>query len=403
MNGIESFDLAIIGGGVIGVATARAFLQAHPGLKVCLLEREPELARHQSGRNSGVVHVGINQKPGTTKAKFVVEGSRRIRKYCRENNVPLIEDGILVVAKDEAELSVLNELQSRGSQNGAVVEIIDEERLKQLEPHAAGIGALLAPEGASFDSRGYVLALAHDAHDLGVEFHFSEPVLGLDESSAFVEVHTTERTIRARVLVCAAGLHADRLAHKLGLGLRYQMVPFRGEYHELVPQRRSLVRSHLYPAPNLQFPFLGVHLSRTYDGRVLVGPGAVLAMGRESYDKSVVNLKDVFDMARRMGFWKLFRNKEFRQMARREWKKSLFASEVAREAQQLLPELRQEDLIPARAGIRAQLVSSDGALVDDLTIEQSPRSIHVLNAVSPALTCSLPFADHLCELVQAKL
>jgi L-2-hydroxyglutarate oxidase len=400
---VETFDLAVVGGGVIGAATVRACLQKHRGLKACLIEREPELARHQSGRNSGVVHVGYNQKPGTVKARFVVEGSRRLRQYCREHNVALVEDGILIVAKDEREVAVLKELKKRGDGNGARVEIVDAERLHELEPQAAGIAALLAPDGSSFDSRGYVLSLAEAGRELGATFFLSEAVQDLKENGNGVEIQTSTRTIRAKVLVCAAGLYADRLAHKLGMGLKYQMVPFRGEYHELIPERRDLVRAHIYPAPDLHFPFLGVHLSRTFDGRVLVGPGAVLALGRESYDKSQINLSDIFEMARRKGFWKLFLSKEFRDVARQEWKKSLFAQAVLAEAQQLLPALRNGDLVPSRAGIRAQLVSQDGQLVEDLTVEESDRTIHVLNAVSPALTCSLPFADHLSELVDKRL
>lgn len=400
---METYDLAVVGGGVIGVATIRACLQKHRGLKACLIERESELARHQSGRNSGVVHVGYNQKPGTVKARFVVEGSRRLRQYCRERKVSLVEDGILIVARDESEVAVLNELQKRGNGNGARVEIIGGARLRQLEPHAAGVAALLAPDGSSFDARGYVLSLAQEASELGANLLLSEAVQELKENGDGVEIRTDTRHIKARVLVCAAGLYADRLAHKLGMGLKYQMVPFRGEYHELVPERRTLVRAHIYPAPDLHFPFLGVHLSRTFDGRVLVGPGAVLALGRESYDKSQVNLSDVFEMARKKGFWRLFLSKEFRDVAKQEWKKSLFASAVLAEAQQLLPELRNGDLVPSRAGIRAQLVSDDGQLVEDLTIEESDRTVHVLNAVSPALTCSLPFADHLSELVDKKL
>ncbi len=400
---METFDLAVVGGGVIGAATVRACLQKHRGLKACLIEREPELARHQSGRNSGVVHVGYNQKPGTVKARFVVEGSRRLRQYCREHNVALVEDGILIVAKDEREVAVLKELKKRGDGNGARVEIVDAERLHELEPQAAGIAALLAPDGSSFDSRGYVLSLAEAGRELGATFFLSEAVQDLKENGNGVEIQTSTRTIRAKVLVCAAGLYADRLAHKLGMGLKYQMVPFRGEYHELIPERRDLVRAHIYPAPDLHFPFLGVHLSRTFDGRVLVGPGAVLALGRESYDKSQINLSDIFEMARRKGFWKLFLSKEFRDVARQEWKKSLFAQAVLAEAQQLLPALRNGDLVPSRAGIRAQLVSQDGQLVEDLTVEESDRTIHVLNAVSPALTCSLPFADHLSELVDKRL
>ncbi len=399
----ERVDLAIVGGGVIGCATMVGCMESMPGISAVLLEREPELAMHQSGRNSGVVHVGYNQKPGTMKARFVVEGSRRLRQYCKDNGVGLNEDGILIVAKNEEEKAVLNELQQRGTSNGARVEIIDQARLRELEPHAAGIAALLAPEGASFDSRGYVMSLARKAQEQGAQFSFSEEVVDIREQPDFIELQTTRRVLRANCLVCAGGVYADRLAHKLGLGLEYEMIPFRGEYHELVAERRSLVRSHIYPAPNLRFPFLGTHLSRTFDGRVLVGPGAVLALGRESYRRLDVNWKDLLAMMRTPGFWKLWLSADFRDVARTEWKKSLFSSAVLEEAQQLVPELKPGDLTEARSGIRAQLVSRSGTLVDDLVIEESARSIHVLNSVSPALTCSLPFADFLLSLVKKRL
>ena len=396
---MESFDLVVVGGGVIGCATIRACLQQIKGLSACLIEKEDQLAAHQSGRNSGVVHAGYNQKPGTKKARFVVEGSRRLREYLKNNGVALVEDGILVIARNQSEVATLNELLKRGRANGAQVELIDQQRLRQIEPHAAGIAALLASEGSSFDSRGYVLSLAKDAESLGAQIRLSEDVIDLREQSDCVEIVTTKRTCRAKVLVCAGGLYADRLAHKLNLGLNYHMVPFRGEYHELIPERRSLVRSHIYPAPNLAFPFLGVHLSRTFDGRVLVGPGAVLALGRESYKKLQINPKDLSEMLTTGGFWKLWLSKDFRSIARQEWKKSLFSREVTREAQQLVPELTDGDLVEGRSGIRAQLVSDKGELVEDLVIQETARSIHVLNAVSPALTCSLPFADELAQLV----
>lgn len=400
---MKSLDLIVVGGGVIGCATIRRCLQQFPGMSACLIEKEPQLAMHQSGRNSGVVHAGYNQKPGSKKARYVVEGNRRLRQYLKEKGVALIEDGILVVARNESEAITLQELLRRGRENGARVELIDKARLHDLEPHAAGISALLASEGSSFDSRGYVLALAQDAEALGAEISLNEDVLQLREHGEYVEILTTKRCLQAKVLVCAGGLYADRLAHKLNLGLDYHMVPFRGEYHELIPERRHLVRAHIYPAPNLAFPFLGVHLSRTFDGRVLVGPGAALAFGRESYRKLQLNAKDLAEMILQPGFWRLWLSKDFRSIAKQEWKKSLFSREVTREAQQLVPELKDGDLAESRSGVRAQLVSSKGELVEDLVVEETARTIHVLNAVSPALTCSLPFADELSHLVAKRL
>lgn len=400
---MESFDLIIIGGGVIGCAVARAALLAMPGLSVALLEGESELACHQSGRNSGVTHVGYNQKPGTLKAKLVVAGSARLKEFCRQNNVAVVEDGIAIVARNAEETETLQELCRRGRANGADVEVIDRQALEELEPHASGIAALKAPQGASFDARGYVLALARQAQDLGAQIFLSEAVKQLRETSSWLEVETEKRVLRGKTVVNAAGVNADRIAHKLGVGLGYQIIPFKGGYYELIPERRAMVRAHIYPAPNLSFPFLGVHLSRTFDGRVLVGPGAVLACGRKAYGRFDFDLSDLREMFGFQGFWKLFSSEEFCQMARRELEKTFFSAAVLKEAQQLVPALKEGDITISRAGIRAQLVSSEGKLVDDLTIEETARSIHILNAVSPALTCSLPFADNVVSLITPRL
>lgn len=399
----EQFDLIVIGGGVIGSASARAALLDNPRLKVLQIEREPQLAMHQSGRNSGVVHVGFNQKPGTIKAKFVVEGSKRLRAYCREHAVPLVEDGIVVVARNEHELSVVEELHRRGTENGAAVEIISQQRLAELEPHAPSQGGLFAPGGASFDARSFVQALSAEVVTMGGQLSCGETALEVEEQSGYVEVRTNRRTLRASAIVNAGGLDADRIAHQMSVGTGFQIVPFRGEYHQLRPERSALVRAHVYAPPDLNFPFLGVHFSKTFDGHVTIGPGAVLAMGRTAYTPARINLRDMKDMFGFPGFWRMFKQKEFRQMAAREWKKSLFKYAVYQEALQLIPEVQYSDLVPYRSGIRAQLVNSDGQMVDDLVVEKTDRSVHVLNAVSPALTCSLPFADYIVSVLQGKL
>lgn len=384
---------------MIGCAVLRALLLNRSNWKVCLLEKEPELARHQSGRNSGVVHVGYNQKPGTLKARFVVEGSKRLRAFCREHQVPLLENGILVVARSEAEVETLQRLLERGQANGAQVQLVESSQIKRLEPEAKGVAALWAPEGASFDPIRYVSTLAQQAQALGGQIAFPEKALHLEEAEAYVEVHTNWRVIRAAYLVNAAGLYADRFAAQLGVGTNYRIIPFRGYYYELVPSRCHLVRSHLYPCPDLNFPFLGVHLSRTVEGRVLVGPGAALALGREAYRTCSFSPREIAEMIAYPGFRRLWASPEFRRLLRREWRKSLFRSAVVSEARQLLPALRASDVRPSRAGIRAQLVSKEGQLVEDLVLETTPRSLHILNAVSPALTCSLPFADYLAARV----
>jgi L-2-hydroxyglutarate oxidase len=401
--GADSWDVCIVGGGVIGCATARALLAREPALRICLLEKEAQLALHQSGRNSGVVHVGYNQKPGTMKARFVVEGSRRLREYCSQRGVAVEEGGILVLARNADEESTLEILRQRGEANGAEVRVIGREELLQREPDAAGTSALFAPNGASFDSRAYVLALADDAKSTGAQIRTGEAVRESHESDDGVRIATGNSTVSARLLINCGGLHADRIAHRMGVGRNVRIVPFLGFYSELRPERRGLVRSHLYPCPDLEFPFLGVHLSRTFDGRVLVGPGSSVALGREAYRASGLNVRDLLDMALYRGFRRLIAWPRFRELVRKEWRKSVSRAAVAAEAKQLVPAIRAEDLLRGRAGIRAQLVDSDGRLVDDLAIETTARSIHVLNAVSPALTCSMPFADHITDLALQKL
>jgi (S)-2-hydroxyglutarate dehydrogenase len=369
-------------------------LLREPSLKVCLLEKEDEPARHQSGRNSGVVHAGYNQKPGTLKARFVVEGSRRLRQFCRERGVPIVEDGILVLARTLEQEKTLDILRGRGEANEAEVRIIGSEELREREPEAYGKSALFAPRGASFDSRSYVAALAGDARDLGAELRFLQKVDTAEEASGVVVVRMGAEKIECRLLINAAGLHADRIARPMGVGIDLKIVPFLGYYSQLRPERCGLVRSHLYPCPDLEFPFLGVHLSRTFDGSVLVGPGSSLALGRESYSPGRIHIGDLLETAGYRGFQKLLAKPRFRQLVRNEWRKAFFRGAVVREAKRIVPALQTSDVIPARAGIRAQLVSTSGDLVDDLVIERTDRSIHVLNAVSPALTCSLPFADH---------
>jgi len=418
---VDQVDVAIIGGGVIGCAVARALSEREPALAIAVIEKESQLAMHQSGRNSGVVHAGYNQKPGTLKARLVVEGSRRLREYCAARNITCNEDGIVIAARTEDETATLEELHKRGTANGATTKLLSRAELLELEPHAGGISALHAPQGASLDARSFVLSLADHARSNGVRIQPDEKAKSIERTDSGVTIFTAARssngsasddrgTVRARVLLNAAGLQADRIAHQFGVGLDYRIVPFRGDYYELIDSRRDLVRSHLYPAPDLAFPFLGVHFSRTFDNRVIVGPGARLALGRESYNEWTVNpaqiaknLGDLANMASFPGFWTMLTSKDMRRLAREEWKKALFKEAVAREGTLLLPQLRNSDLKKASCGIRAQLVNQKGALIDDLVVEETENSVHVLNAVSPALTCSLPFADQVMEMVLQKL
>lgn len=403
-------DVIVIGAGAVGASTA--FHLAKEGVSVRLLEKEPGPARHQSSRNSGVIHAGYNLKPGSNKAVYCVEGNRLLREYCAARGVPMMQGGILVAARTEAELTVLSELKRRADANGVQATLVDEQDMREIEPHARGLQALHAPEGASFDSAAFVESLLSDAASHGARLHYGARVTSLSDPSlsdrsrsgspaSEVRITTSHGVFRSRVVVNCAGLHADRLAGPLAADVR--IVPFRGYYAEIRPERRHLVRSHLYTAPDLDFPFLGVHLSRQADGRVLVGPGAMLAFGREAYRINQVNLGDLGGILSWPGFYRLASGREFRRLIASEVRKSLSLRAVWREARQVLPDLEPSDLTRSFAGNRAQLVSRDGNLVDDILVRETELAVHVLNAVSPGLTCSLPFGEYVAGRAAAKL
>ena len=356
-----------------------------------MLEKESGPAQHQSGRNSGVIHAGYNLKPGSLKAKYCVEGSRLLREYCRKRGIAMQEGGILIVARTDAERATLAELHRRAQANGVRTTRVDERGIAALEPHARGIEALHAPEGASFDAPAYVAALLDDARAAGAQVEFGVAVRRIAESVAY----TSRGWREAGVVLNCAGLHADRLAGALARDVR--IIPFRGYYAELRPERTDLIRSHVYAAPDLSFPFLGVHLSRRTDGRVIVGPGAMLAFGREAYRLAQVQPRDLLSTLLWPGFYRMMLRPRFGALLRSEVMKSLFLARIAAEARVLVPELETRDLVRSYAGNRAQVVTRDGELVDDLVVRRSARSVHVLNAVSPGLTCSLPFGRYLAE------
>ena len=390
-------DVVVIGAGAVGASTAYHLAKA--GVSVVVLEKERGPAEHQSGRNSSVLHAGYNLKPGSTKAAYCVEGNRRLRAYCLEHGIPIHEGGILIVARLESELSVIQELKRRADENGVEARIVDEAGIKELEPHAHGIQALHAPQGASFDAYAYVSRLMLDAEAAGVETSYdtrvvsiSDPSLG-QNGSRDMRIETNRGILTAAAVVNCAGLHADRIAGPLAADVR--VIPFRGYYAELKPEKCSLVRSHVYSAPDLAFPFLGGHASRWPDGRVLRGPGAMLAFGREAYR---IQDFDAYDLATTLswpGFHKMMAEPRVRSLIKNEVKKSLSLKAIWQEAQALFPKLEPSDLVRSIAGNRAQMVTRDGEMVGDILVRETDRAVHVLNAVSPGLTCSLPFGEYL--------
>ena len=395
----RAFDVVVIGAGAIGACTALAL--ARQGVEVLVVDKEDGPARHQSSRNSGVVHAGYNLMPGSLKAKHCVVGNRRLKAFCREHGVPLFEGGILIVASREEQHGVIEELKRRSDANGVDARVVDAKEIREIEPHAEGVTAVHAPEGASFDSEAYVRQVVADAQGAGCRVQWGVAVRSLKEHGSTIELDTSAGTISAAVTVNCAGLHADRVAGAVSEDLR--VIPFRGYYAELKPERRDLVRSHIYAAPDLTFPFLGVHISRQADGRVLVGPGAMLAFGREAYHLHHMNARDLAGTLGWPGFWRLFRQPKFRTLIRTEVHKSLSLRAIWRQARELVPALRPNDLLRSFAGNRAQLVTRGGELVNDILVRETERAVHVLNAVSPGLTASLPFGDDLARRVITKM
>jgi len=392
----NSFDIAIIGAGIIGCALARELGKRFG--KVLLLEKENTVGFHTSGRNSGVVHSGFNPKPGTLKASLCVEGSKEIRQYCREREIPCEQVGTFVVAVEESQLPVLYDLKSRGEKNGVPgLEIFTLERVREHEPNAKGIAALFSPTGAIVDSQALTRMLAYDAQQAGVAMTLGQQVMRVEETRDAVLLSTERGQYEAQLVVNCAGLHADRLAHMMGVGGDYTVVPFRGEYFVMDCSGPPIIRSMVYPVPNPVVPFLGVHLTKTVAGTVLIGPNAVPAFGREAYRRLAVNFRDLAEIVRHKGTWNaLVRNRALMMVAWNELRHSVSRRYFLREASRLVTGLRLCDLkLGKRAGIRPQLIKANGQLVEDLVVETTPRSIHVLNVVSPGMTSAIPFAKWL--------
>jgi (S)-2-hydroxyglutarate dehydrogenase len=398
------FDVTLAGGGIVGLATALALVRRAPRLRVCVLEKEPELATHQSGHNSGVLHSGLYYRPGSLKAQLCVDGQRQMVELCRQNEVRHEICGKLVVATCQRELPALAELARRGRENGVGgLELAGPERIRQLEPHARGLKALWVPSTGICDFRQAALAMARLVLEAGGEVRTGCGVLGLERSAAGKEtcVRTSRAEVRTTLLVNCGGLQADRLARLGGADPGVRIVPFRGEYYKLVPGREGLVRGLIYPVPDARLPFLGVHFTRRVDGSVEAGPNAVLAFAREGYRWSRLSLRDCAEVLAYPGFWR---------MAARFWRtgvhelgRSLSKGAFTRALQRLVPDLCSQDLEPGGSGVRAQALSASGALLEDFHVVQAPGALHVLNAPSPAATASLAIGAHLAALACERL
>jgi len=401
----SQYDLTIIGGGILGLATALKVTAAHPNIRLLILEKEAEIARHQTGNNSGVIHSGLYYRPGSLKARSCVTGRKELIAFCDENSVPYEICGKVVVATNQEEMPRLEELHRRGISNGLQnLEIIGPQRLKEIEPHAIGVKGLYVPETGIVDYRKVAEAYANKVRDANGDIRLSQRVVGILDRPNEVVLQTSGGDYRTKYLINCCGLHSDIVAKMMGGASangneeEHRIIPFRGEYYKIAPERQFLVRNLIYPVPDPTFPFLGVHFTRMAKGGVEAGPNAVFAYAREGYRHTDINIGDLWRTVSFKGFWAM--TGKYWQTGFGELYRSLSKSAFVHALQKLLPEIRESDLVPGGAGVRAQAVSASGALVDDFVIKQSRNAIHVLNAPSPGATASLAIGQQICEMAE---
>jgi len=394
------FDTIIIGAGIVGLATAMKLAAKHPHRRLALLEKEAGPARHQTGHNSGVIHSGLYYRAHSLKAKLCVEGARQLYEFCRTHGVATEQCGKLVVATRAQELPQLRELYRRGQANGLEgLAVLTPHQAKRLEPHVNCVLCLHAPTTGIVDFRQVAAAYAKVYQEKGGESFFDHKVTAIRPAGAHLEIETPRRLFRSRQLINCAGLYSDQIARLARIEPPCRIVPFRGEYYTLRPERRFLVKNLIYPTPDPRFPFLGVHLTRMIDGQVEAGPNAVLAMAREGYRKSSFCWRELKETLTYRGFWRMA--KRYWLTGGREMLRSHSRRLFAHSLRRLVSPIKDEDLQPGGAGVRAQALGRDGKLLDDFLIVQTNGMLHVLNAPSPAATASLAIADYLIERLQA--
>ncbi|MBI1801080.1 MAG: L-2-hydroxyglutarate oxidase [Chloroflexi bacterium] len=390
----QAFDVAIVGGGIVGLATALALVERRPSLRLTLLEKEQAVASHQTGHNSGVIHSGIYYKPGSLKARLCVAGARQMRAFCDAHGIRYETCGKVIVATHPDELPRLNILHERAQANGVPgVTQIGPERLRELEPEAAGLCALHSPHTAIVDYREVAAALRREIEQHGAVIKTGARVTGIAQNAATLHVETTQGDIAARFLINCAGLYSDTVARMMGLAAEVRIVPFRGEYYMLKPERASLVNGLIYPVPDPRFPFLGVHFTRTVHGELEAGPNAVLAFAREGYTMGQVNAVELAGTLGYVGFWRMAM--KYWRTGLGEFYRSFSKAAFVRSLQRLVPAITEADAERGGAGVRAQAINPKGDLVDDFSWARTANSLHVLNAVSPAATASLAIGEYI--------
>ncbi len=393
-DNLPEFDVAVVGGGVVGLATAMAL--SRRDISLVLVEAESELAAHQTGHNSGVIHSGLYYKPGSLKAGLCVRGRNALYEFCSKRGIPCDKCGKVVVATDHQQITALDELYKRGTANGLQgLTRLDVKELKEFEPHVHGVAALLVPETGIVDYKAVTNAYADVVREAGQSIRKNSRVCEVRRVAGKLELRTASGTITCKNLVNCCGLQSDRLARMCGIDPCLKIVPFRGEYYELIPDRYHLVRNLVYPVPDPKFPFLGVHFTRMIDGSVEAGPNAVLSFKREGYSRWSFSIKDTLSFAAYSGFWRMVA-KHWRMSLgemHRSWSKDAFVKAL----QNLIPEIQADDLQPAVPGVRAQALEKNGALVDDFRIIKAEHMVHVLNAPSPAATASISIGEYIAE------
>jgi len=391
------YDYCVIGGGIVGLATAMKLLELQPGASLLLLEKESGLARHQTGHNSGVIHAGIYYAPGSLKADFCRRGAKATKAFCDKHGIPYLTCGKLLVATNDLELDRMGGLVERAKLNQIEFELMDGAELKRREPNIYGLGGLLLHETGVVDYKRVCESMASEIRDAGAHIEMNVKVTAIRETESSVIVTSSGNEWQAKRLIVCAGLQSDRLAKMAGVQSDLQIVPFRGEYFRLPPSKDKIVQHLIYPIPDPALPFLGVHLTRTSDGGVTVGPNAVLGFAREGYPKYSFNLRDVMEYATFPGFWiTIGRNLK---SGIKEMRNSMFKSGYLQECRKYCPSLELDDLTPCEAGIRAQAVKKDGTLVHDFLFLETARMLHVCNAPSPAATSAIPIGEMIAKKV----
>lgn len=395
MTNKKIYDFIIVGGGIVGVSTALTLIKQNPSKKILLLEKEKSFAHHQTGHNSGVIHAGVYYEPGSLKAEFCREGLKETIAFCNTHGIPYEQCGKLLVATNDIELQRMDKLFDRCKANNIEAEILNQEKLHEIEPNVFGIGAILVKSTGIVDYTLITKKMSEQFESLGGEFLLNSKVTNLDENKERIQVITSNETLNSKYLICCAGLMADRVAKLLNIKINFQIIPFRGEYFRLKEKHNSLVKHLIYPIPDPDLPFLGVHLTKMIDGTITVGPNAVLGFKREGYGIFNFSLRDTIQFLSFKGFYQVV--KKNLKSGLYEMKNSIFKRGYLKEVQKYSPQIKLNDLVPYPAGIRAQAVLEDGTLVHDFLFAESERSIHVCNAPSPAATSAIPIGKYITE------